>query len=146
MNKDGHVQGFCCVFLVAVALFVWYVYLRGGGGSSFYKNFPGELAVAGNDAESITAVNLNEWSQVATTLGNSSVLSPDIGYDYVSGNYRQPPYDHQGNVHTPHRYPAHSGGNISLLIHKGWDALMLPAGKDAAWYNCPPSEQEGYSL
>lgn len=45
----------------------------------------------------------------------------------------------QETVITRHRYPLVSGGNISTLIHRGFDAFLL-GSPDNHWRTQPPSE------
>jgi hypothetical protein len=68
---------------------------------------------------------------------NSSLLLPD-GFEH---------YFHPGMackdqklVYTPHRYPVSCGGQITTLIHRGFDAMRKPAPQDSDWMFQPPSE------
>lgn len=47
-----------------------------------------------------------------------------------------------GLVYTPHRYPAACGNDISVLIHRGYATMALPAEDDMTWLSAPPSEGE----
>lgn len=53
------------------------------------------------------------------------------------------PEDHVGGViHTRHRYPAATGGEISAAIHRGWSPMRVPARTPGAqWIVAPPSEE-----
>lgn len=61
-------------------------------------------------------------------------MSPDIHF-YTPG-YNCPG---QSTVLTRHRYPLVAGGNISTLIHRGFDAFLL-GSPDNDWRTQPPSE------
>jgi hypothetical protein len=61
-------------------------------------------------------------------------MSPDIHF-FVPG-YNCPG---QSQVLTRHRYPVVAGGNISTLIHRGFDAFKL-GSPDNDWRTQPPSE------
>ena len=41
-------------------------------------------------------------------------------------------------VTTPHRYPALPGGNISTVMHKGWESFCKDAPADNDWRLNPP--------
>lgn len=58
-------------------------------------------------------------------------------------HYFHPGYctDGQSLGFTPHRYPAVSGGNITALVHQGFDAMMRPAPQDADWFSQPPGSE-----
>ena len=47
-----------------------------------------------------------------------------------------------GYVFTPHRYPPAAGNDISVLIHRGYGTMFLPAAGDLTWLSLPPSEGE----
>jgi len=47
-----------------------------------------------------------------------------------------------GLVYTPHRYPAACGNDISVLIHRGYQTMALPAESDMTWLSSPPSEAD----
>jgi hypothetical protein len=46
----------------------------------------------------------------------------------------------QTQIFTQHKYPTVSGGNISTLIHQGYDRLKVPAPQDDDWRTAPPAE------
>ena len=46
----------------------------------------------------------------------------------------------QGLVFARHSYPSVTGGNISSLIHHGWDAMRKSAPQDRMWFEAPPAE------
>lgn len=47
----------------------------------------------------------------------------------------------QQQVYLPMRYPSVTGGNISCLIHRGYDRLLVPTFRDSIW-TTPPAEME----
>lgn len=51
-----------------------------------------------------------------------------------------PKYDDPGYPPTRHRYPIRVGGNITAVIHHGWDCLMKSAPHDRDWFESPPSD------
>jgi hypothetical protein len=61
-------------------------------------------------------------------------MSPDIHF-YTPG-YNCPG---QSSILTRHRYPLVTGGNISTLIHRGFDAFKM-GSPDNSWRVQPPSE------
>ena len=46
-----------------------------------------------------------------------------------------------GQVLTPHRYPATSGADLTIAIHDGMTTLGLPADGDMLWLSNPPGEE-----
>lgn len=61
-------------------------------------------------------------------------MDPDI--HFYSPGYNCPG---QNSVTTRHRYPLVCGGNVSTIIHRGFDAFKL-GSPDNAWRVQPPSE------
>lgn len=47
----------------------------------------------------------------------------------------------QTQVFTPHRYPNVSGGNVTALIHQGFDAMRFTAPQDGDWMQQPPGSE-----
>jgi hypothetical protein len=66
--------------------------------------------------------------------GSMLDMSTDIHF-YVPG-YNCP---EQSTIYTRHRYPLVPGGNISTIIHRGFDAFKL-GSPDNTWRVQPPSE------
>lgn len=46
-----------------------------------------------------------------------------------------------GWVFTPHRYPRVVGGEITAVIHHGFQTMALPQDGDMLWLSAPPSEE-----
>lgn len=70
-------------------------------------------------------------------LGTNGAIDPDLhfwhpGYDPEPGC--------QPVITSRVRYPYVSGGNISTLIHKGFDAMRRGSAQDNLFRICPPSE------
>lgn len=61
----------------------------------------------------------------------------DTGDHYFHPNMCYPGQD---QIFTPHRYPKVSGGNITTLIHQGFDAMRRQAPQDADWIEQPPAD------
>ena len=83
------------------------------------------------------AINGLNFSQSVNLNTNSMAL--DMSH-HIHGYH--PGYDPdptaQPVMNTPHRYPAVPGGNLSNVLHHGWDGMRqrTPAGND--WFNTPP--------
>lgn len=81
-----------------------------------------------------------QFSGVSSDLGNRDNtgtpldMSPDL--HFFTPGYACPG---QNLVVSRHRYPVVSGGNISTLIHRGFDAFKL-GSPDNGWRVQPPSE------
>jgi hypothetical protein len=72
-------------------------------------------------------------------LGTNGAIDPDLhfwhpGYDPEPGG--------QPIITSRVRYPYVSGGNISTLIHKGFDAMCRGSAQDNSFRVNPPSEAE----
>lgn len=65
------------------------------------------------------------------------ISSLDTGEHYFHPAHSVPG---QTQIFTPHKYPTVSGGNISTLIHQGFDAMIKPAPQDDDWRTAPPAE------
>lgn len=113
--------------LVSILLFI-YTYLSSGGQIPNY--------VSEEPADLMNAVN--HMSLVPETLGDQC---PEHPYQGGFHEYQVPDYDTHGHVVTPQRYPQVSGGNISLVMHKGWDAMMRPGPNDYDWAQECPADQ-----
>jgi hypothetical protein len=78
----------------------------------------------------------------AVMAGLSGAMSV---FDHLNegDHYFHPGYcvDNQTQVFIPHRYPTISGGNITALIHNGFDAMRRQAPQDADWMNSPPGSE-----
>jgi hypothetical protein len=74
------------------------------------------------------------------TSGISGVYieSLDTGDHYFHPNHCVPGQD---QIFTPHRYPSISGGNITALIHRGFDPMRRLAPQDSDWMIKPPSNE-----
>jgi hypothetical protein len=79
----------------------------------------------------------NHMSLVPETAGDKC---PEHPYQPGFHNYQDPMWDNAPRVFTPHRYPRVAGGNISLIIHKGWGQMMQPAPSDGDWMDLPPAD------
>lgn len=72
-----------------------------------------------------------------------SLVSLDANLDRMSARGFFHPRDvvpGQGVIYSRHRYPEITGGNVSTLIHHGYDQLRVPAPRDRMWIECPPGE------
>lgn len=129
-----HYKGCITLLLTAALLLFVYTYLSSGG------NIPKGLTNVPEVDPILQGVN--HMALVPATLATEPAHPYQPGFHL----YMQPHYDCAQNVVMPHRYPAVSGGNISLIIHKGWDEMMRPAPQDNDWMVSPPSEMNGYEL
>jgi hypothetical protein len=74
----------------------------------------------------------------AATAGLFGVIDAlDTGVHYFHPAYCVPG---QTQIFTQHKYPDKPGGNISTLIHQGYDRLSRPAPQDNDWIIRPPGE------
>jgi hypothetical protein len=95
----------------------------------------------------LIAIAVLGWSIYDTGGDNySSIETPLVSFDAQLDNFSVLGLFHpnnavagQGMMFARHRYPAVSGGNISTVIHQGYDALRKQPN-DPGWFNCPPSE------
>jgi hypothetical protein len=76
---------------------------------------------------------------------NSFALVAGGETDNMPGYEWRWPFNEMSRYNTnltalPCRYPRVSGQNLTAIIHKGWDPMMLPAKRDAAWTERPPAE------
>jgi hypothetical protein len=78
----------------------------------------------------------------AATAGLSGVFQV-FEHLNTGDHYFHPGYctDGQSVRFTPHRYPAISGGNITALIHQGFDAMKYTAPQDSDWMQQPPGSE-----
>lgn len=52
------------------------------------------------------------------------------------------PEQHVGPVvYSPHRYPAATGSDLTVAIHRGMTTLSLPAEGDMLWLSNPPGDE-----
>lgn len=121
------------ILTAAIVLFI-YVYLSSGG------NIP--RAVQSVPVVDPIIEGVNHMSLVPATMAEDTVHPYQAGHK----GYLQPEWDCQKNVVTQHRYPNVSGGNISTVMHKGWNSLLQPAPNNPVWMDLPPAEMGGYSL
>jgi hypothetical protein len=111
------------LLIVAVLFFVWASYTGGGQlKTPRYQQTP--------ENAGIVTAGLNALVNVPGDLGDMST-----GHEW-----KQPDWETRKNVVSRHRYPMHTGGNVSALAHKGWDPMMRPSEKDADWMEIPPTE------
>lgn len=81
-----------------------------------------------------------QFTGLATDIGlrenAGTMLDTQPGTHFYVPGYNCPG---QSTILTRHRYPLVCGGNISTLIHRGFDAFKL-GSPDNAWRVQPPSE------
>lgn len=98
-----------------VAVIALYAHLSVDDGGKGQPRYEGEAALAG--------------------IGGAVITALDTGDHYFHPNHCIPG---QTQIFTAHRYPAISGGNITALIHNGFDAMRRRAPQDADWIEQPP--------
>jgi hypothetical protein len=78
----------------------------------------------------------------AVTAGLSGVFQV-FEHLNTGDHYFHPGYCTTGQTvgFTPHRYPVVSGGNITTLIHQGFDSLRYTAPQDGDWLEQPPGSE-----
>jgi hypothetical protein len=81
------------------------------------------------------AMGLGIQAGMRVNAGTPLSLDPDI-HLWHPGN--DPVNTGQPTVQPRHRYPAIPGGNMSTVMHKGWDSMTKdsPSGND--WRVSPP--------
>jgi hypothetical protein len=125
-------RGVLCLLGALTLLGFFVAYFNGGGKVPRYEALPEDMYEA-----------VNHMVLVPVTAGDQC---PDHPYQGGYHEYKQPPWDCAKNVITPHRYPSVSGGNISMILHRGWDSMMRPGPAAADWYDSPPPDSDGFSL
>lgn len=107
------------VGLAVVALVCLIAHLQTDDAGKSQPRYEGELALA--------------------SLSGALVIDAlDTGDHYFHPNHA---VAGQQQVFTAHRYPRVSGGNITALIHNGFDQMRKPAPQDTDWFLKPPAEE-----
>lgn len=76
-------------------------------------------------------------------LGTAGLFNVIVDSMDTGDHYFHPNMCHLGQtqIFLPHRYPQISGGNITALIHKGFEPMRRKAPQDADWIEHPPGTE-----
>ncbi len=117
MRLNEHDLGLIAVGATLVLLIGFVAYVEMDTGDKSQPRYEGALATAG--------------------LSGVVIDQLDTGDHYFHPNYCT---RGQTQIFLPIRYPQVSGGNITALIHRGFDPMRRRAPQDADWLERPPSE------